>query len=102
MDKGMLEEIDAVYEIADAELNSDKYFSDRGMSIIKRNPKPQAELAQLFLREIKKIAERDGLMAGAPEENFVSVANQVAKDWDDTKGFHYRLEKAVEVSAPGL
>lgn len=102
LDTLMLEEIDAVYEICDAELPSQVRVYDSAMRIIKANPKPQEQLADMFLRHVREVAKRDGLMAGVPEENFVSVAKQIAKDWDNTNGVDYRREQAAEASGPGL
>lgn len=98
----MLEEIDAVYEICDAELPSQVRIYDDAMRIIKANPKPQEQLADMFLGHVRAVAKRDGLMAGVPDENFVSVAKQIAKDWDNTNGVDYRREQAAEASGPGL
>ncbi|MDT8924708.1 hypothetical protein RBE51_18015 [Pseudomonas taiwanensis] len=104
LDTAMLEEIDAVYEIADAELASEVRIYEDAMRIIKANPKPQEQLAEMFLRHVHAIAKRDGLMAGVPEENFVAVAKQIAKDWDNTNGVDYRREQAAAApeSNPGL
>lgn len=102
LDKGMLEEIDAVYEICDAELQSQKSIYDQAMAIIKANKQPQPELVKFFLGNVLAVAKRDGLMAGVPQENFESVAKQVAKDWDETNGVDYRREQAAKTPEPGL
>lgn len=102
LDKMMLEEIDAVYEICDAEFASEKYIHDAAMHLIKKHSDPKEALADMFLQHVQRVAKRDGLMAGVPQENFVSVAKQVAKDWDDTNGFDYRREQAEQAASPSV
>jgi hypothetical protein len=92
LDKPMLEEIDAVYEICDAEFASQKHIHDSALQIIKTRESPAKHLALMFLPHVRAVAARDKLMVGVPEENFVSIANQIGKDWDDTMGFDYRRD----------
>lgn len=94
LDKPMLEEIDAVYEICDAEFNSEQRFHDSALRIFKTQVSPAKDLAQMFLSHVKSVAARDKLMVGMPEENFVSIANQIGKDWDNTMGADYRRDNS--------
>lgn len=100
IDAPMLDEIDAVYEILDAELLSNKEIHDRAMAAIKSNQKPQEALAVIFEREVYAVAKREGLMQGVPAENFNVIARQLAKDWDDSSGRDYRREAAQGAMEP--
>ena len=100
-DTPMLDEIDAVYEILDAELPSPKSVSDQGMSIIKGNHNPTVKLSELFLRHVYEVSKRDGLMLGAPAENFTAIADRLAQDWDNCYGADYRREQQ-SASSPSL
>ena len=99
-DTEMLEEIDAVYEILDAELNSDKSVYDRATYILKHESKPQESLAQLFQPFVERVSKRDGLMLGVPVENHVEIARQLASDWDNSKGLDIRREKKTVDDSP--
>lgn len=99
-DTDMLEEIDAVYEILDAELNSDKSVHDRAKHILKTGSQPLEALAQLFKPYVAQISKRDGLMLGVPEENHLAIAKRLATDWDNSYGVDIRREKKVESDSP--
>lgn len=100
-DKEMADEIDAVYEICDAEFPSEKHLYEAGVRAIAKNQysaKVISALTDLFTPEVKRVATRDGLMAGVPDDNFRAIAQQLAKDWDSTYGQDYRNETLTTAS----
>lgn len=96
----MLEEIDAVYEILNAELTSDKHVHDRATYILKTEKKPQELLAKLFRPYVDTVSKRDGLMLGVPDANHDEIARQLASDWDNSLGADIRREKKMENDSP--
>ena len=92
-DNDMLEEIDAVYEICDAEFTSEPRIHEKVSGFIRENRHPEPAIAAYLLAEVSRIAKRDGLAAGTKLENFVAIAGQCAADFNETLGVDIRREQ---------
>lgn len=103
-DNDMLEEIDAVYEICDAEFGNEARISQKVSGIIRENRHPEPAIAEFLVAEVARIAKRDGLAAGTKPENFKAIAGQCAADFNETLGVDIRREqqrnKRVADNAP--
>ncbi len=92
-DHDMADQIDAVYEICDAEFPSERPIHKQAMYIIEKyqdSAKVIPQLTALFDTYVKSVAKRDGLMAGLHADNFTAVAERLARDWDQSYGADYR------------
>lgn len=93
------ENIDALYEICDAEITSDSGFYDAGMQILRSTDNPKRvikELAQLFQPYVEEVSKRLEM-----SEEYVhssgcleSVSSKLAQDWNNTVGRDYRNSQA--------
>lgn len=92
-DNDMLEEIDAVYEICDAEFTSEPRIHEKVSGFIRENRHPEPAIAAYLLAEVSRIAKRDGLAAGTKLENFVAIAGQCAADFNESLGVDIRREQ---------
>ncbi|MBD8088585.1 hypothetical protein IFT48_01075 [Pseudomonas fluorescens] len=99
-DTDMLDEIDAVYEILDAELPSELNVHRQAIAILKSEPKPVEALTRLFLSHVDDVSKRDGLMLGVPKENHQAIATRLATDWDNSYGVDIRRAKLQEMESP--
>jgi hypothetical protein len=98
----MADEVDTVYEMADAELCGDERLYKRAMQVIQRSfssEKSVEGLRELFIPQVNALAKRYRLMAGVPAENLESIAARLAIDWDLALGNDFR--RSIE-SSPSI
>lgn len=94
-DHDMADQIDAVYEICDAEFPSEKHIHKSAMQLIEKyqsSAKVIPQLAGLFESHVHQVARRDGLMSGLHNDNFKAVAQRLAADWDASYGEDFRRQ----------
>lgn len=92
-DNDMLEEIDAVYEICDAEFGNDPRIHEKVSGFIRENRHPEPAIAEYLVAEVARLAKRDGLASGTKPENFKAIAGQCAADFNETLGVDIRREQ---------
>ena len=97
-DHDMADQIDAVYEICDAEFPSEKGIYKSALHVIEKyqtSSKIIPMLAITFEEHVRKVAKRDGLMSGLHNDNFRAVANRLAIDWDNSYGADFRRQPSL-------
>lgn len=98
-DDDTLAEIDCVYEFANAELLSEQPVHAAMSKIISENRFPESKLSELLVPEVRKIAKREGFMAGTKEVNFIAIANQLAADFYGAMGPDIRREQRKQAES---
>jgi hypothetical protein len=92
-DHDMSDQIDAVYEICDAEFPSEQSIHKQAIRYIEKyqsSEKIIPHLKTLFEPYVQSVARRDGLMSGLHPDNFKAIAERLAKDWDASYGADFR------------
>lgn len=92
-DHDMSDQIDAVYEICDAEFPAEQSIHKQAIRCIEKyqsSDKIIPHLKTLFEPYVQSVARRDGMMSGLHPDNFKAIAERLAKDWDCSYGEDYR------------
>jgi hypothetical protein len=98
-DMDMLCEIDAVYEICDAEFNSDAAIHNKMRAIYERQaPNPVDKGLVVLKPMVAAVAAREGLMQGADDATLTVISRQLSSDWNRTLGADVRREQSASPS----
>jgi hypothetical protein len=98
-DSDALDEIDCVYEFANDEFLNDQPVHAAVSKIIADNRYPEIKLSEFLVPHVRKVAKREGFMAGSKDANFVAVANQLAADFNSSLGADIRREQRRQADA---